>query len=94
MDREGDVFALFAEQRRLGSIDLLVRAKHNRSLGQGVPKLFDAVRAEAAQARLEIPVGRLSARRGSRGQQGSGSRRWGCAGRRWNCRHRQGARRR
>ncbi len=74
MDREGDVFALFAEQRRLGSIDLLVRAKHNRSLGQGVPKLFDAVRAEAAQARLEIHVGRLSARRGSRGQQGSEAR--------------------
>ncbi len=74
MDREGDVFALFAEQRRLGSLDLLVRAKHNRSLGQGVPKLFDAVRAEPAQARLEIHVGRLSARRGSRGQQGSEAR--------------------
>ena len=74
MDREGDVFALFAEQRRLGSLDLLVRAKHNRSLGQGVPKLFDAVRAETAQARLEIHVGRLSARRGSRGQQGSEAR--------------------
>ncbi len=74
MDREGDVFALFAEQRRLGSIDLLVRAKHNRVLGKDVPKLFDAVRAEAAQARLEIHVGRLSARRGSRGQQGSEAR--------------------
>ncbi len=70
MDREGDVFALFAEQRRLRTVDLLVRAKHNRSLGQGVPKLFDAVRAEPAQARLEIHVGRLSARRGSRGQKG------------------------
>ena len=74
MDREGDVFALFAEQRRLGSLDLLVRAKHNRVLGQDVPKLFDAVRAETAQARLEIHVGRLSARRGSRGQQGSEAR--------------------
>ena len=70
MDREADVFALFAEQRRLRTVDLLVRAKHNRSLGKDVPKLFEGVRAEAAQARLEIHVGRLSARRASRGQKG------------------------
>ena len=50
------MFALFAEQRRLGAVELVVRAKHNRSQGQDVPKLFDAVRAEAAQARLEIQV--------------------------------------
>ena len=68
MDCEADVFALFAEQRRLGTVDLLVRAKHNRAQGKDAPKLFDAVRAEAAQARLEIYVGRLSARRASRGQ--------------------------
>ena len=74
MDREADVFALFAEQRRLGTVDLLVRAKHNRSQGKGVPKLFDAVRAQEAQARMEIHVGRLSARRGSRGQKGSEAR--------------------
>ena len=37
MDREADVFALFAEQRRLGTVDLLVRAKHNRSLGKDLP---------------------------------------------------------
>ena len=70
MDRGADVFALFAEQRRLGTVALLVRAKHNRSLGKDVPKLFASVRAVAAQARLEIHVGRLSARRGSRGQKG------------------------
>ena len=62
---------LLPEQRRLGTVDLLVRARHNRSQGPGVPKLFDAVRAEPAQARMEIHVGRLSARRGSRGQKGS-----------------------
>ena len=45
MDREADVFDLFAERRRLGTVDLLVRAKHNRSLGEDVPKLFDQVRA-------------------------------------------------
>ena len=36
--READVFALFAEQRRLRKVDLLVRAKHNRSLGADGPK--------------------------------------------------------
>ena len=46
MDREADVFALFAEQRRLGTVDLLVRAKHNRSLGKDVPKLFETMREE------------------------------------------------
>ncbi len=68
LDREADVFALFAEQRRLGAVDLVVRAKHNRSQGKDVPKLFDAVRAEAAQAHLEIHVERLSARTAARGQ--------------------------
>ena len=48
MDREADVFALFAEQRRLGSVDLLARAKNNRSLGKGLPKRSEGVRAEAA----------------------------------------------
>ena len=29
MDREADVFALFAEQRRLSTVDALVRANYN-----------------------------------------------------------------
>ena len=70
MDREADVFALFAEQRRVRKVDLLVRAKHNRSLGEDGPKLFDWVRGEAAQGRMQIHVARLSGRRASRGQQG------------------------
>ena len=70
MDREGDVYAIFAEQQRLGTVDLLVRAQHDRVLGQGEPKLFEAVRKEPAQGRLEIHVARQSARRSSRGQQG------------------------
>ena len=74
MDREADVFALFAEQRRLRKVDLLVRAKHNRSLGADGPKLFDWVRAEPAQGRLQLHVARLSARRASRGQKGSAAR--------------------
>lgn len=63
MDREGDAFALFAEQARLGTIDLLVRARHNRVLGQDQANLFDRIRAAPAQARLAIAVPRLSARR-------------------------------
>ena len=35
MDREADVFALFVERRSLGSVDLLVRARYNRSAGPG-----------------------------------------------------------
>ena len=70
LDREADVFALFAEQRRLRKVDLLVRAKHNRSLGKDVPKLFDWIRGEAAQGRMQIHVARLSGRRASRGQTG------------------------
>ena len=63
MDREADVFDLFAEQHRLGTVDLLVRAKHNRSLGKDLPKLFDAVQAKPVQAHLEMHVAHSSARR-------------------------------
>ena len=68
MDREADVFDLFAEQHRLGTVDLLVRAKHNHSLGKDLPKLFDAVQAKPVQAHLEMHVARSSARRGTRRQ--------------------------
>ncbi len=65
LDREADVFALFAEQRRLGKVDLLVRAKCNRTQGVGQPKLFEAIKAQPAQAELKIEVERSSARRGT-----------------------------
>ena len=52
IDREANVFALFADG----------------------PKLFDWVRAEPAQGRLQMHVARLSARRASRGQKGSAAR--------------------
>ena len=74
LDREADVHALFTEQKRLGTVDLLVRAQHNRSQGQDVPKLFDGVRGEPAQARMEIQVARLSARRASRKQKARAAR--------------------
>ena len=44
MDREADFFEMFAEQRRLGNIDILVRARHSRKLSKA-EKLFDSVRA-------------------------------------------------
>ena len=71
MDREADVFALFAEQRRLGRVDLLVRAKCNRTQGQGRPKLFDSIRAQPAQGKLQIEVARSSARLSTRKQAAS-----------------------
>ena len=49
MDRDGDCFDLFAERRRLGNVELLVRAKYNRSLGKGVAKLFDGIRLQPQQ---------------------------------------------
>ena len=68
MDREADVFALFAEQRQLERVDLLVRAKRNRTQGPGQPKLFDRMRAQPAQGELQIEVERSSARRSTRNQ--------------------------
>ncbi len=68
MDREADVFALFAEQRRLGRVDLLVRAKVNRSQGKRRPKLFDSMRLRPTQGELEIDVQRSAARRSTRQQ--------------------------
>ena len=68
MDREGDVAAVFAEQRRLAGVELLVRAQHNRSQGTGQLKLFDRIRQQAAQGQLEIQVQRSSRRRGTRRQ--------------------------
>lgn len=61
MDREADIFELFEEWRQAPSIDLLVRAKHNRSLTDG-KKLFDAVRASEVRLALQIFIGRQSAR--------------------------------
>ena len=57
-DREGDIFELFdCRRRQARSVHLLVRAKHNRCLDGGGPKLFDhldrlPVMAEAA---IEVP---------------------------------------
>ncbi len=62
MDREGDIAALFVEQRDRGGADLLVRARADRVLADG-ERLFAEVRASAPRSRHEIRVDRASARR-------------------------------
>ena len=67
MDREGDIAALFVEQRDKGGADLLVRARADRVLSDG-ERLFAKLRTSAANARHEIRVDRASARRSTRNQ--------------------------
>jgi hypothetical protein len=67
MDREADFFELFDEQRSHRRVDLLVRAKHDRALGDG-QGLFGVVRQSPAQGHLQIPVPRQSARPKKSGQ--------------------------
>lgn len=61
-DREADFFELFDEQRTHARVELLVRAKHNRSIGENPLKLFDAVRQEPVESRILVSVPRQSAR--------------------------------
>ena len=66
MDREADFFELFDEQRRVGGgVDVLVRAKQDRRLGEGVSKLFATLRNAPADGYVEIEIDRLSERRKS-----------------------------
>ena len=62
MDREADFFELFDAQRRIGRVDVLVRAKHDRRLGQGVEKRFATLRNAPADGQVEIDIARVSAR--------------------------------
>ena len=73
MDCEADIFELFDACRRLGTVDLLVRAKHNRRVGPGkkTTNLFDGLRAAAPQARRKIAVMRSSDQPSTRRQKGS-----------------------
>ena len=73
MDREADFFELFDVCRQLGTVDLLVRAKHNRRVGPGkkTPKLFDGLRAAKPQARRKLAVMRSSERLSTRQQKAS-----------------------
>ena len=68
-DREADIHDLFARQQEVGGVALLVRARHDRSLGKDTPKLFDT--AMPACGHLEVALPRSSARRAARGQKAS-----------------------
>ncbi|MDA1278393.1 MAG: IS4 family transposase [Verrucomicrobia bacterium] len=61
-DREADFFEMFEEQRRNPSVDLLVRAHHNRGITGEPFKLFESVRQASLQTKVEIPIPRQSAR--------------------------------
>ena len=62
MDREADFFELFDAQRRLARVDVLVRARHNRVLEKGAPKLFAALRNALPSGEIEIDIDRLTPR--------------------------------
>ncbi len=62
MDREADVFAILAQQRSAGRVDILVRAKVNRLLGKKSPKLFATMRSGRPAGHMEVPIARLSRR--------------------------------
>ena len=61
-DREADCFELFDRQRRRPRVDLLVRARHDRVLGKGKPKLFATMRGGPPGGRIDIELDGLTAR--------------------------------
>lgn len=64
MDREADIFELFDQwQQGPRNTDLLVRAKHNRqTTNTKNPKLFDGVQATDPCLKIQLSIGRQSAR--------------------------------
>lgn len=61
-DREADSFAMFAEQRRQGKAEVLIRAKHDRKLLDD-RKLFAVMRSGKAPGNVEIEIQRVTARK-------------------------------
>ncbi|GAH37689.1 unnamed protein product, partial [marine sediment metagenome] len=61
-DREADFFELFDEQRRSRCVDLLIRAKHDRTITTDPFKLFEGVRQEPVQTQVRLQIPRQSAR--------------------------------
>ena len=62
MDREADFSELFDAQRRIGRVDVLVRAKHDRRLGADVERLFATLRNAPGDGHVEIDIARVSER--------------------------------
>ena len=61
-DREADIFELFDAQRRSARVELLVRAKHDRVLGKGKPKLFATLRDGVPDGRIDVEIDGLTER--------------------------------
>ena len=61
-DREADCFELFDVQRRRPRVELLVRAKHDRVLAKGQPKLFATMARGAPDAMVDVEIEGLTAR--------------------------------
>ena len=49
MDREADFYELFDEQRRIGRVEVLVRARHNRILGKRRPETVCGIAQSASR---------------------------------------------
>lgn len=64
-DRESDIFELFDRRRRQGgSVDILVRAKHNRCLEDEEKKLFEHMAQGKPDGRVSIAVPRQREKKG------------------------------
>ncbi len=61
-DREADFFELFDEHRQNPCVELLVRAKHDRSINEAPFKLFETLRQAPLQSRVRVQIPRQSAR--------------------------------
>src|SRR5208283_4029409 len=61
-DREADFFEFFDEQRTNAGVELLVRARYNRSITQEPFKLFEAVRQAPVGSLVRVPIPSQSAR--------------------------------
>ena len=61
-DREADCFEIFDARRRRPRVELLVRAKHDRILGKGRPKLFAEMSGGGPDGRMTVEIAGLTAR--------------------------------
>lgn len=61
-DREADFYELFAEQQGAPTVELVVRARHDRRLSGDQGRLFEAVRATEPCGTVALEVTRQSAR--------------------------------
>ena len=74
-DREADCFEMFDAQRRNSRVDLLVRARHDRSLGPRRPKLFALMGGGAPDGLIDVEIDGLAARPKSSGRKARPARR-------------------